>query len=166
MPGEDRKERVDRELIELLNELRLALPGAQVLFAFLLILPFQAGFARVTDITRYVYFAGLAASALTIILLIAPASYHRINLRRGVDVKEDMLLRSSRLAIVGTVLLAVGMTCSMFVIADVLFGDAVAVLVALLTTVTIAALWYLLPIRARSDGDAEPPRPNPPDGSR
>ena len=147
--AEDRKERVDRELIELLNELRIALPGVQVLFAFLLIVPFQQGFADVTDLERIVYFLGLAASAIASVIFIAPASYHRINHRRGVAEKERMLLTSSRLAIVGTVFLAFGIACSLFVVADVLFGAGAAVAVAVATFGLIGALWFALPLLAR-----------------
>ena len=155
MAQEDRKERVDRELIELLNELRVALPGVQVLFAFLLIVPFQQGFSDVTDTTRLVYFAGLASSALAVAFLITPATYHRINLRRGVDEKEEMLFTSSRLTLIGTVFLAAGIGCSMFVIADVLFGETVALAVAALTAAVIVALWYVLPYRARNPSRAD-----------
>ena len=150
--AEDRKERVDRELIELLNELRVALPGVQVLFAFLLVVPFQQGFAGVTDLERIVYFLGLAASAVASVVFIAPASYHRINHRRGVDEKERMLLTSSRLAIVGTVFLAFGIACSLFVVADVLFGVGAAVAVAVATLGLIGALWYVLPLLSRERG--------------
>jgi hypothetical protein len=155
MPQEDRKERVDRELIELLNEIRVALPGVQVLFAFLLILPFQQGFASVTDIARLVFFAGLASSALAIAFLITPTTYHRINLRRGVDEKEAMFFTSSRLALIGTGFLAAGIGCSMFVITDVLFGDLAALVVAGLTLAVIVLLWYVLPLRARNPDQAD-----------
>ncbi len=147
--AEDRKERVDRELIELLNELRVALPGVQVLFAFLLILPFQQGFGEVTEFERIVYFLGLAASAIASIIFIAPASYHRINMRRGVDEKERMLLTSNRLAIIGTVFLALGIASSLFVVADVLFGAGVALSIALATLGLVGALWFALPLLAR-----------------
>jgi hypothetical protein len=152
MAEEDRKTRVDRELIELLNEVRVALPGVQVLFAFLLIVPFQQAFQQVTDITRYVYFAGLVSSAVAIAFLIAPATYHRINLRRSVDEKEEMLLTSSKLTVVGTVFLALGIACSLFVIADVLFGDLVAVIFSVGALLLIAGLWYALPISRRRGG--------------
>ena len=160
MSQEDRKERVDRELIELLNEIRVALPGVQVLFAFLLIVPFQQGFSSVTDITRLVYFAGLVNSALAIAFLIAPTTYHRLNLRRGVDEKEEMLFTSSRLALVGTGFLAAGIGCSMFVIADVLYGHLVAVAVTALTIAVIVSLWYVLPLRARNPSRADEPPPD------
>jgi uncharacterized protein involved in cysteine biosynthesis len=146
---EGRKERVDRELIELLNELRVALPGVQVLFAFLLVVPFQQGFSQVTDLTRYVYFTGLLASAIAIAFLIAPATYHRLNLRRGVEEKEEMLFTSTKFAIVGTVFIAIGIVCSLFVIADVLFGDVAAVAIALGIALLIGILWYVVPIMRR-----------------
>ena len=150
--AEDPKERVDRELIELLNELRVALPGVQVLFAFLLIVPFQQGFANVSDIARAAYFGGLIASVLAIAFLVTPASYHRLNLRRGVEEKEQMLLTSSRLTVIGTGFLALGIACSVFVIADVLFGVSAATLTAIATLVVIGLLWYVLPISRRRSG--------------
>lgn len=155
MAEEDRKQRVDRELIELLNELRVALPGVQVLFAFLLVLPFQQGFANVDEFGRLAYFAGLATSAVATAFLIAPASYHRINLRRSTAEKEQMLLRSNRLTIVGTAFLAVGMACSMFVIADVMFGEPAALVVFGCTLIVIGALWYVLPIVSRRAGSGD-----------
>jgi hypothetical protein len=155
MADETTKQRVDRELIELLNELRVALPGVQVLFAFLLILPFQPGFADVSELARDVYFGGLAASAAAIAFLIAPASYHRLNLRRGTKEKELMLLTSSKLAVVGTVFLAAGIACSLFVVADVLFGPVAALVAAAAVVTLIVALWYLLPLSRRHAGGEE-----------
>ncbi len=156
MADEDRKERVDRELIELLNELRVALPGVQVLFAFLLVVPFQQGFQNVSDLARQVYFAGLASAAIAIAFLIAPASYHRLNLRRGVAEKERMLIINNRLTLIGTVFLAVGMSCSVFLVADVLFGELFAAVAAAATALLIGSLWYALPLLARDRaGDSE-----------
>lgn len=153
--GESRKERVDRELIELLNELRVALPGVQVLFAFLLVVPFQQGWDKISDLARDVYFAGLMSSGIAIAFLIAPATYHRLNLRRGVDEKEEMLLTSSKLAIVGTVFLALGIGCSLFVIADVLFGTLLATFFAGVILLLIVVLWYGLPLWRRRPGTGE-----------
>jgi amino acid transporter len=151
--AEDRKERIDRELIELLNELRVALPGVQVLFAFLLIVPFQQRFTEVSDVARTIYFAALATSALSIAFLIAPASYHRLNLRRGTDEKEKMLLTSNRLTIIGTAFLAVGMTLSMFIVADLLFGSTAAAIAAGLVAAVFVVLWYVLPFSMRRPGN-------------
>jgi hypothetical protein len=152
---EDRKERVDRELIELLNELRVALPGVQVLFAFLLVLPFQQRFAEVSDIVRYVYFAGLVASAVASAFLIAPATYHRLTLRRGTDEKEQMLFTSSRFALIGTAFLAVGIACSLFVVADVLFGASVAGIVAAVAGAGFVLLWFAFPLVRRGGTGGE-----------
>jgi hypothetical protein len=152
--GEDRKVRVDRELIELLNELRVALPGVQVLFAFLLVVPFQQAFTQVSDVGRYVYFAGLGASAVAIAFLITPASYHRLNLRRGLEEKEQMLLSSNRLTVIGTAFLAAGIACSMFLVADFMFGLFPATMVAVATLLVIVSLWYVLPLSRRRGGGA------------
>src|SRR3954452_21957497 len=126
MTGEDRKARVDRELIELLNELRVALPGAQVLFAFLLILPFQAGFSKLDTLATYVYFAGMLMGVASIILFIAPATYHRLTMRSGTAEKEEMLFTSSKLVLSGTGFLGASVCCSLFIVADVLFGPVLA----------------------------------------
>ena len=126
-------------------------PGVQVLFAFLLIVPFQQAFSQVTELARLAYFAGLVSSAVAIAFLIAPATYHRLNLRRGVDEKEEMLLVSSKFTIVGTAFLAIGIVCSLFVIGDVLFGDFVAIAFALGIALLIVILWYVVPILRRHD---------------
>jgi hypothetical protein len=144
---EDEKERVDRELIELLNELRVVLPGVQVLFAFLLTVPFSNGYSRMTDLQRNMYFVTFIATALATILLIAPSTYHRLLFRRG-D-KERMLYTSNRLTITGTVFLAVAMATAVFVITDVLFGAPVAALTAAVAAVTLAGFWYVLPLWRR-----------------
>src|ERR687890_38620 len=106
--GETHKERVDRELLELLNELRVALPGVQFLFAFLLIVPFQETIDRTTDFQRDVYFVALAAAAVTTALLIAPAAQHRVLFRQAE--KEGLLHRSNRSAFLGLCTLAVAIT--------------------------------------------------------
>jgi hypothetical protein len=155
MADEDHKDRVDRELIELLNELRVALPGVQVLFAFLLVLPFQQRFSDVNDITRYVYFAGLLSSAMATAFLIAPSTYHRLNFRQGVRAKEQMLFTSSRFVLIGTAFMATGIACSLFVIADVLFGDTTAALVAALAGLVLVSLWFVFPMLRRAQGDRE-----------
>jgi len=98
-PDEDRRERVNRELIELLNELRVALPGVQVLFAFLLAVPFAQGFTRVTDFQRALFFVVMALTAISLAFLIAPSSWHRLRFRRR-D-KERILRASNGMSIAG-----------------------------------------------------------------
>src|SRR3954466_10025134 len=96
---ESDKERLDRNLNELLGELRVALPGVQVLFAFLLTVPFQQGFQRVTEFEKSLYFATLITTALAAALLIAPSSLHRIEFRR--DDKHFDVFTANRLAVAG-----------------------------------------------------------------
>ena len=149
--GKPEKERVDRELIELLNEIRVALPGVQVLFAFLLILPFQQGFADISGEDRAVFTVALLACALAAALLIAPSMYHRLNFRQGN--KEQMLFDSNRLMIVGMVILAIGVACSIYLIADVVYGGTAAVVATLSTLVVYAVLWIGLPLARRGTPD-------------
>src|SRR5918994_2543952 len=134
--GTPEKERVDRELIELLNEIRVALPGVQVLFAFLLILPFQQGFADTSTEDRAVFTVALLACALAAALLIAPSIHHRLNFRQGN--KEQMLFDANRLMIVGMIVLAIGVACSIYLIADVVYGGMAAVAATLGTLLVYA----------------------------
>ena len=146
----------DRELIELLNELRVALPGVQVLFAFLLIVPFSNGWDTVTEVQRYVYFVAFLCAAISSAFLIAPSTYHRLRWREG-D-KEHMLVTANRLAICGSVFLAAGMTATVFLIADVLFGNVAAAIVAALIGGTFTWLWFGLAL-LRDARDRDRARP-------
>ena len=150
MPDEKEKkssEDLDRELIELLNELRVALPGVQVLFAFLLVVPFSNGWQRVTPLQEDVFFASFLCAAVSSVLLIAPSSYHRIEWRQR-D-KKWMLQASNRLAIAGTVFLALAMTSVVFLITDILFGVAVLATVTALIAGLFAWFWFALPLARR-----------------
>ena len=153
--GESEKERVDRELIELLNELRVILPGVQVLFAFLLTLPFSNGYSRITNLQRDVYFIALLCAAVATILLIAPSTYHRVLFRRGE--KRQLLEVGNRFTISGTVFLALAMSASIYVITDALFRLPTAVAVSAASFTAFAAVWYVLPIwrRLRSPPGAD-----------
>ena len=142
--AEKSNEDLDRELIELLNELRVTLPGVQVLFAFLLIAPFSQGFMRVNDTQKYAYIVALTCTALGSAFLIAPTPFHRIRWRDR-D-KEAMLRISNRLALAGTFFLACGMLGALFVVTDVLFRSPVPVLVTGGVAAVIFGLWYALPL--------------------
>src|SRR3954462_6088870 len=126
-------ERLDRNLIELLQEVRVVQTGVQVLFAFLLTVPFSARFDQITDFQRGAYFAALVGTAAASVLLIAPTSVHRILFRRGQ--KEYMVELSNRLAIGGLLSLAVAMVAAMLLVSDVMFGMAVAITVGVATAV-------------------------------
>ena len=148
--AEDRKQRVDRELIELLNELRVALPGVQVLFAFLLIVPFSNGFPKMTSIQRDVYFVAFVRATLSAILLIAPTAHHRLRFRA--KEKEQMLFRANRLAIVGLGFLAAAMSAVVFVITDVIFQEPWAALGSAVSAASFGWIWYVVPLSRRLSG--------------
>ena len=137
-------ERLNRELIELLNELRVALPGAQVLFAFLLTVPFSDRFQDLTGSQRAFYFATFVGTTIATGLFMAPTAYHRIRFRDG-D-KERMLRTSNRFAIVGIGFLALSVTMAVILTADLLFGLATAMLVGLATFVFLAWIWFAIPV--------------------
>ena len=144
--AESAEERHNRELIELLNELRVALPGVQVLFAFLLAVPFANGFPKLSSTGRDLYFAAFIATALSSVLLIAPSSYHRLRWRQ--HDKERMLIISNTLTIAGLFSLAVAITCVVFVITDYLFHRTWAAAFTALVGATFLLLWYGLPLAA------------------
>jgi energy-converting hydrogenase Eha subunit H len=146
MPEESAEEKRNRELIELLNELRVALPGTQVLFAFMLIVPFSNGFPDLSRLDRQIFFVGFVATALSIALLIAPSSYHRIRWRQY-D-KERMLVLSNYFTIAGLFALAVAIASSVFVVTDFIFQRTLAATFTAIVAVALFVLWYGLPIAA------------------
>jgi len=152
-PDESPKERVDRELIELLNGLRVILPGVQVLLAFLLTVPFSSGFPRATSIEKVLYFVAVLLTVGAIAALTMPAAYHRIRFREG-D-KERMLEISNVFAITGLGLLALAMATVVFLVTDVLFGTTVAAPVAVVVMAVLAGVWFVIPLW-RKVTDAEP----------
>jgi len=147
MAAESKDERLDRELIEFLNEVRVALPGVQVLFAFLLGVPFTQRFAQVTDLQKDVYFITFLCAAVATALLIAPSAYHRLEWRQG-D-KEHLLVVSNRLAIAGTTFLALSISGTVFVVTDVLFNETSAAVIAGLTAAFFGWFWYGMPLLRR-----------------
>ena len=140
-------EDLNRELIELLNELRVVLPGVQVLFAFLLAVPFANGWKRVTALQKDVFFVAFVATAASSILLIAPSVHHRLLWREGV--KEQILRTSNALAIAGAGFLAVGMSAAVFLISDILFGRSWAALTTAIVAAGVVWFWYGLPLLRR-----------------
>lgn len=146
------QERLNRELIELLNELRVALPGVQVLFAFLLTVPFSQRFTSVTEFQKDAYFAALLLTTAACVLLIAPTAYHRVNFRDGA--KEHIVRDGNLLTIGGLVVLGLAMTCVVMLITDLLFETGTVILVTALTGAAFAGVWWLLPpLRSRYADD-------------
>ncbi len=161
-PNETRKERIDRELIELLNELRVALPGVQFLFAFLLVVPFQQRGAELTEFQRDVYFVTLLAAAVATGLLIAPAAQHRVLFRQS-D-KDQLLRRSNRSALGGLVVLVVAICAALLLVVDTLFSRALAWSATGAVGALLLWWWIAVPFwrRAHTEqedvGDDEPDR--------
>jgi hypothetical protein len=152
--GETADARRNRQLTELLNELRVALPGVQMLFGFLLAVPFSQRFSHVTSNQRGLYYSAFVAAAGASVCFIAPTSFHRIVWQHG---DKELLLRiSSALAIVGTVFLAVAIGSVMLFITSYLYGTSYAAVAGSLLVAALAVLWYLVPLAVRLrlvDGD-------------
>ena len=148
---EDEKERLDRELIELLNELRVALPGVQVLFGFLLTVPFTQRFDRLGDGTVNVYFVAVLASAVASILLIAPAAHHRVRFRAGA--KEQMIRVATVCALLGTASLALALGAAAFVIAELVYGSSAAKITGACVAGGAGLIWFVVPLFYRRNSD-------------
>lgn len=146
-PGESPKARHDRELIELLNELRVALPGVQVLFAFLLSVPFAQGWQHVTDFQKDVFFVAFIATALSSALMIAPSSYHRLLWR--VEDKQQIVVTSNRLMIAGLFVLAIAIEAVVLLVSDYIFTRNEAIVTTVCVGLFFVVFWYGLALRSR-----------------
>jgi hypothetical protein len=144
---ESEDERLDRNLGELLQELRVALPGVQVLFAFLLAVPFQQNFTEITSFEKNVYFVTLLCTAISAALLISPSAYHRLTFH--LQQKRRLVFLANRLTIAGLGFLALAMTGAVTLITDVLFGGVATAVFALASASMFALLWGVLPLRQR-----------------
>jgi Family of unknown function (DUF6328) len=144
---EDGDERANRELMELLNELRVALPGIQVLFAFLLTIPFSQRFSALDASDRRVYFAAVLATAAATLCLIAPTAHHRLRFRAAV--KEHLLRVANVLTIVGLVLLAFAVSAVTYVITDLIYPGTAPRIVAAVLAGAFVLVWFVLPLLYR-----------------
>jgi hypothetical protein len=140
-------ERCDRNFVELLQEVRVVQTGVQVLFAFLLTIPFSARFDEVTHFQTVVYFMTLLVTAAAAVLLIAPTSWHRILFRRG-D-KQHLVQIANGFALAGLGCVAVSMVGVVLLVSDVLFGPPAMVIAATAAGVACALAWFVLPVLRR-----------------
>jgi hypothetical protein len=145
--AEDEAERNSRRLLELLQEMRVATAGVQILFGFLLAVPFQQGFERVTSFQRHVYLLVLICTALSAALLIAPTSMHRLLFRRGQ--KLEIIEYANRMVISGLILLALAMVGVVLLLTDVIFGPGAAIAVTVPVALVFASTWFLIPLVRR-----------------
>jgi hypothetical protein len=141
-------ERCDRNLVELLQEVRVVQTGVQVLFAFLLIAPLAARFPELTEFQRYDYFVTLLAAGAAAILLIAPTAYHRVLFRCG-D-KEHLVIVANRLTLAGLAFVALSMLGALLLVTDLMIGGATVVVTVTIAALGCATLWALLPLRRRA----------------
>lgn len=137
---EDEGQRYDRQLLELLNELRVALPGVQVLFAFLLVVPFQLRFKELTEFQRDLYFGALLTAAAATALLIAPTAYHRALFQ--LHEKPRIIRYGQRMSIAGLACLALAMTAAVSLITDMIFSSTTVTVVAAGLALLYGWLWF------------------------
>ena len=141
-------ERYDRNLNELLSELRVALPGVQVLFAFLLVVPFNQRFSTVSTFERNLYFATLLITLLASTLLIAPTLLHRLQFGHGL--KAYIVLTSNRLVIAGLAVLAVALTCAVALVTHFLLGQTATIITTVVVAVVLGGVWFVFPLSRKA----------------
>ncbi|HEV2889585.1 MAG TPA: DUF6328 family protein [Frankiaceae bacterium] len=146
---EDDKARRDREFGELLQELRVAITGVQVLFAFLLTVPFTQRYESLSEPQRRVYFAAVLTAATASLLLIAPAANHRLLFREGL--KEAMLRAANKVAIAGLTMLALGIGLSLYLVTTVVFTTSMAIFVAVVVGLLTVFVWFVFPRLLKED---------------
>ena len=166
-PGETEAQRDDRNTMELLNELRVVGIGVQVLFGFLLSLPFTSRFTKLDPAQRGVYLATVTLAAVSIALLVAPVAYHRLLFRR--HEKESLVRVTNVLAIAGLVTVGLAVSCAVLLVVSFVAPGAPAVVITAAAVVAFAGLWFALPLsrrdrddqddQARRTGRDQPPRP-------
>jgi hypothetical protein len=154
--GEHPLERADRNMVEMLQELRVAQTGVQILFAFLLSLSFTERFARIDEFQQWTYVVTLLLTALTTGLLVAPAAIHRMLFGRGV--KAATVRIGHRLFVAGLAALTLTLMGAVLLVLDVAVGRTFALWAAGATGVVLVILWFVLPlpIRARNNRDESP----------
>jgi hypothetical protein len=143
--AQDEQERKrDRQMLELLNELRVALPGVQILFAFLLTVPFSFRFDKLTAFQGDVYYLTLVTTALSAACLIAPSAAHRLRFHKGE--REWIVESANRLMIAGLVFLALALAGSVLLITDVMFDGARVWIYSGALALVIVVMWFIRPL--------------------
>jgi O-antigen/teichoic acid export membrane protein len=145
--SEEEQARLNRQMTELLNEIRVAMPGVQVLFGFLLTVPFQQRFAEVSDSQRTIYLAALVAAATATAFLIAPSAYHRVMFEQH---KKPTIIRLGTIQfLIGLAALAIAMNLAVLLVTDVLFGAGTVTVVVVCLATLYVTLWFGLGIFQR-----------------
>jgi len=151
-PGIEAERKRDRQMLELLNELRVALPGVQILFAFLLTVPFSQRFGRLTAFQSDVYYGTLIATALSAACLIAPSSAHRLRFHKG---ERTWIVESAnRMMIAGLVFLAAALGGSVLLITDLMFDGVRVWIYTGAVVLCIVGLWFIRPLARKLEPDS------------
>jgi uncharacterized protein DUF6328 len=140
--NEDDKQ--DRQMIELLNELRIALPGVQILFGFLLTVPFAQGFQRVTDVQKGLFYATLLCTTISTICFIAPSATHRLRFHQG-D-RQYVIETANKYTIFGLIFLAVAIVLALLMITDVLYAGTAVFAFPAVVALTLVSVWFVRPL--------------------
>jgi hypothetical protein len=146
-PDEDERKRLDRNLVELLNELRVAIVGVQVLFGFLLSVPFTQRFDDVSAFGRDVYVVSLLAAGVASAFFIAPTAYHRLTFRRGE--KRHLVFSANWWTVAGLMAMLVAIVAAVLLVADFLFDAWLAIVLAALLAALYVGLWFVFPLLRR-----------------
>ena len=160
-PGETAAQRDDRNVMELLNELRVVGIGVQVLFGFLLSMPFTNRFTRLSSAQRDLYLATVTLAALSTVLLVAPVAYHRLLFRR--HEKESLVRVTNVMAIAGLVTVGFAVSCAVLLVVGFIAPGAPAIVITAIVVCAFAGLWFALPLsrRDRDDHQEEPGQDRP-----
>ena len=141
--NETQKQRWDRNFADLLQELRVVQTGVQILFAFLLTLPFSSGFPNTTEFQKDVYLVALLSAAASTTMLIAPVAFHRALFRQGR--KPELVRYAHRMATGGLAFLLIAMVSSVLLITEYLLNDVVAVILTVITAIWFTTFWAVVP---------------------
>ena len=146
---ESEADRLDRNYGELLQELRVAETGVQILFAFMLSIAFQQRFQTLDDVQRTIYVITLLFCTLSIALLVAPVAFHRLTFRQGL--KDELVQITNALALAGTSFLLLAVLSGVLLILDYVVGRGFAVAVTAVLAVLFVGLWVVLPLSRRRE---------------
>lgn len=146
--AEDDAKRLARNVNDLLQELRVALAGVQILFGFLLSIVFTDAYRRAGEVQHAAHLVAVSFAVVSVALMTAPVAWHRLLFRHGQ--RPEILRVSNRFAIAGTACLAAAMSATVFLLADVVLGDWPAIMACALTTLCFGVLWFALPLHQRS----------------
>jgi ABC-type multidrug transport system permease subunit len=149
-PEETEQAKLARNMAELLQELRVAQTGVQILFAFLLSVTFQARFGSATTLQRTTFVVTVLLTTLSAVLLITPVAWHRLYFRQGR--RLDIIQWGNRFALLGLALLAMAMSGAVLLATSQVVGSVAAIVIGACALVVFATFWLVLPLSKKDRG--------------